>query len=149
MTDSEYMRLAILEARKAGGEGEIPIGAVIACGDRVLSAAHNRCETDHDPTAHAEILAIRRAAERLGNWRLTECTLYVTIEPCAMCAGAVMNARVGRLVYGSADERAGGVDSCFHICEGTEMNHHLAVRGGVLAEECRSLVDEHFHTKRG
>lgn len=148
MTDIEYMQLALAEAKKAKSEEEIPIGAVIAWRDTVLAAAHNLCETEHDPTAHAEILAIRRAAARLGNWRLTECTLYVTIEPCAMCAGAIMNARLGRLVYGSPDEKAGGIDSRFRIACGTEMNHHLAVSSGILSAECRKILLEDFHTQR-
>ena len=148
MTDTDYMKLALLEAQQAAAEGEIPIGAVLVCRGAVLAAAHNRRENDHDPTAHAEILALRRGAERLGRWRLTECTLYVTIEPCAMCAGAIMNARIGRLVYGAADVRAGGVDSFFHICEGAVMNHRLTVCSGILAEECSRLVDEFFLTHR-
>lgn len=148
MTDREYMELALLEAEKAEREGEIPIGAVLVFRDTVLVAAHNRRETDYDPTAHAEILALRRGAERLGRWRLTECTLYVTIEPCAMCAGAVMNARISRLVYGAADVRAGGVDSRFHICEKPVMNHVLAVRSGVLAARCRELMDRFFLRRR-
>lgn len=148
MTDTDYMKLALLEAQQAAAEGEIPIGAVLVCRGAVLAAAHNRRENDNDPTAHAEILALRRGAERLGRWRLTECTLYVTIEPCAMCAGAIMNARIGRLVYGAADVRAGGVDSFFHICEGAVMNHRLAVCSGILAEECSRLVDEFFLTHR-
>lgn len=148
MTDREYMELALLEAEKAEREGEIPIGAVLVFRDTVLAAAHNRRETDYDPTAHAEILALRRGAARLGRWRLTECTLYVTIEPCAMCAGAVMNARISRLVYGAADVRAGGVDSRFHICEKPVMNHVLAVRSGVLAARCRELMDRFFLRRR-
>ncbi len=148
MTDREYMELALFEAEKAEREGEIPIGAVLVFRDTVLAAAHNRKETDYDPTAHAEILALRRGAERLGRWRLTECTLYVTIEPCAMCAGAVMNARISRLVYGAADIRAGGVDSRFHICEKPVMNHVLAVRSGVLAARCRELMDRFFLRRR-
>lgn len=148
MTDREYMELALLEAEKAEREGEIPIGAVLVFRDTVLVAAHNRRETDYDPTAHAEILALRRGAERLGRWRLTECTLYVTIEPCAMCAGAVMNARISRLVYGAADIRAGGVDSRFRICEEPVMNHVLAVRSGVLAARCRELMDRFFLRRR-
>lgn len=148
MTDREYMELALLEAEKAEREGEIPIGAVLVFRDTVLAAAHNRRETDYDPTAHAEILALRRGAERLGRWRLTECTLYVTIEPCAMCAGAVMNARISRLVYGAADVRAGGVDSRFRICEEPVMNHVLAVRSGVLAARCRELMDRFFLRRR-
>ena len=148
MTDREYMELALFEAEKAEREGEIPIGAVLVFRDTVLAAAHNRRETDYAPTAHAEILALRRGAERLGRWRLTECTLYVTIEPCAMCAGAVMNARISRLVYGAADIRAGGVDSRFHICEKPVMNHVLAVRSGVLAARCRELMDRFFLRRR-
>lgn len=148
MTDREYMELALFEAEKAEREGEIPIGAVLVFRDTVLAAAHNRRETDYDPTAHAEILTLRRGAERLGRWRLTECTLYVTIEPCAMCAGAVMNARISRLVYGAADVRAGGVDSRFHICEEPVMNHVLAVRSGVLAARCRELMDRFFLRRR-
>lgn len=148
MTDREYMELALFEAEKAEREGEIPIGAVLVFRDTVLAAAHNRRETDYDPTAHAEILALRRGAERLGRWRLTECTLYVTIEPCAMCAGAVMNARISRLVYGAADIRAGGVDSRFRICEEPVMNHVLAVRAGVLAARCRELMDRFFLRRR-
>lgn len=148
MTDREYMELALFEAEKAEREGEIPIGAVLVFRDTVLAAAHNRRETDYDPTAHAEILALRRGAERLGRWRLTECTLYVTIEPCAMCAGAVMNARISRLVYGAADIRAGGVDSRFCICEEPVMNHVLAVRSGVLAARCRELMDRFFLRRR-
>ncbi len=148
MTDREYMELALFEAEKAEREGEIPIGAVLVFRDTVLAAAHNRRETDYDPTAHAEILALRRGAERLGRWRLTECTLYVTIEPCAMCAGAVMNARISRLVYGAADIRAGGVDSRFRICEEPVMNHVLAVRSGVLAARCRELMDRFFLRRR-
>lgn len=148
MTDREYMELALLEAEKAEREEEIPIGAVLVFRDTVLAAAHNRRETDYDPTAHAEILALRRGAERLGRWRLTECTLYVTIEPCAMCAGAVMNARISRLVYGAADIRAGGVDSRFRICEEPVMNHVLAVRSGVLAARCTELMDRFFLRRR-
>lgn len=148
MTDEEYMRLALAEAEQAGREGEIPIGAVLVYRDAVIAADHNRRETDLDPTAHAEVLVLRRGALRLSRWRLTECTLYVTIEPCAMCAGAIMNARVSRLVYGAADVREGGVDSRFHICEGAVMNHRLAVRSGVLAGECGGMVERFFLTHR-
>lgn len=148
MTDTEYMLLALDEAEKALREGEIPIGAILVSRDMVLSAAHNRRENEADPTAHAEILALRRGAERLSQWRLTDCTLYVTIEPCAMCAGAVMNARVGRLVYGAADERAGGISSRFHIAEEAVMNHRLSVTAGILETECRGLMDRFFMGRR-
>lgn len=148
MTDEEYMKLALTEAEAAGKEGEIPIGAVLVWKDRVIAAAHNRRENDHDPTAHAEILALRRGAHRLGRWRLTECVLYVTIEPCAMCAGAIMNSRLTRLVYGAPDERAGGIHSHFHICEGAVMNHRLTVTRGILKKECEEIVLSFFHAQR-
>ena len=133
MTDREYMELALFEAEKAEREGEIPIGAVLVFRDTVLAAAHNRRETDYDPTAHAEILALRRGAERLGRWRLTECTLYVTIEPCAMCAGAVMNARISRLVYGCPCWRRGfPLPYLRRAC-------HESRAGGSLRCPCRAV----------
>jgi len=148
MTDEEYMRLALSEAEKAMSEGEIPIGAVLTHRDTVLAAAHNRRENDADPTAHAEILALRKGAERLPRWRLTDCTLYVTIEPCAMCAGAIMNARVGRLVYGAADKKAGGIDSRFRIAEDAVMNHRLSVTPGIMETDCQELMDRCFKERR-
>ena len=148
MTDRDYMALAILEARQAAAEGEIPIGAVLVWRGIPIAADHNRREARHDPTAHAEMLVIREAGERLGNWRLTDTALYVTIEPCAMCAGAIMNARIGRLVYGSADERAGGVRSAWHITDGSTMNHRIEVTSGICEKECRALMDEFFATRR-
>lgn len=148
MTDTEYMRMALLEAQKAENEGEIPIGAVLVYRDSILALGHNRRETDHDPTAHAELLVLRRGAFRLNRWRLTECTLYVTIEPCAMCAGAIMNARINRLVYGAADVRAGGIDSYFHICENAVMNHRLSICSGILADECSRIVNDFFLSHR-
>ncbi len=148
MTDEEYMKLALLEAEKAGEEGEIPIGAILVLHDAVLAASHNERERTFDPTAHAEVLAIRKGSARIANWRLTDCTLYVTIEPCAMCAGAIMNARIGRLVYGAPNKQAGGIDSCFHIGEGGVMNHNLSVRSGVLAEKCQDMMDRFFAQRR-
>lgn len=148
MTDEEYMKLALAEAEKAGKEGEIPIGAVLVYKDVVLVMAHNEREQGFDPTAHAEIIALRKGARYLSNWRLTPCTLYVTIEPCAMCAGAIMNARVGRLVYGAPNVQAGGVDSHFHICDGSVMNHSLIVRSGILQQECQELMDHFFQSRR-
>ncbi len=148
MTDEEYMKLAITEAQKARAEGEIPIGAVLVWRGIVLAADHNRREEEKDPTAHAEILVIRKAGARISNWRLTNTVLYVTIEPCAMCAGAIMNARIGRLVYGSADERAGGVRSAWHITDGSTMNHRIEVTSGICEKECRALMDEFFATRR-
>lgn len=148
MTDRDYMVLAILEAGQAAAEGEIPIGAVLVWRGIPIAADHNRREARHDPTAHAEMLVIRKAGERLGNWRLTDTALYVTIEPCAMCAGAIMNARIGRLVYGSADERAGGVHSAWHITDGSLMNHRIEVTSGICEKECRALMDEFFAARR-
>lgn len=148
MTDSEYMRLALAEARKSAIENEIPIGALLVYHDIVIASAHNERENSLDPTAHAEILVLRKGAQLLSNWRLTSCTLYVTIEPCAMCAGAIMNARIDRLVYGSPDHRAGGVDSHFHICDGDVMNHHVSVSSGILAHECQELMDTFFARRR-
>ncbi len=148
MTDTDFMKFAIAEAQKAAEEAEIPIGAVLAWRGLLIAADHNRREQNHDPTAHAEILVIRKAGERLGNWRLTDAALYVTIEPCAMCAGAIMNARIGRLLYGSDDERAGGVHSAWHICDGTKMNHHIEVSRGLCEKECRRLLDDFFSARR-
>ena len=148
MTDEEYMKLAISEAQKARAEGEIPIGAVLVWRGIILAADHNRREREKDPTAHAEILVIRKAGARISNWRLTNTVLYVTIEPCAMCAGAIMNARIGRLVYGSADERAGGVHSAWHITDGSMMNHRIEVTSGICEKECRALMDEFFASRR-
>lgn len=148
MTDQEYMKAALLEAKKANREGEVPIGAVLVWKDRIIAADHNRREQDFDPTAHAEVLVLRKGAHRLSRWRLTECSLYVTMEPCAMCAGAIMNARVGRLIYGAADKRAGGVTSCYQICNGSIMNHILSVTSGVLEEECRETIDGFFRLQR-
>ncbi len=148
MTDMDFMKLAIAEAKKAAEEGEIPIGAVLTWRGLLIAADHNRRECRHDPTAHAEILVLRKAGERLDRWRLTDTALYVTIEPCAMCAGAIMNARVGHLFYGSDDERAGGVRSAWHICDGTAMNHRIPITRGLCETECRALLDEFFEARR-
>lgn len=148
MTDKEYMMLALEEAKRARDEGEVPIGAVLVYQDMLLAAAHNRCEQTPDPTAHAEILVLQKGAIRLSQWRLTECTLYVNIEPCAMCAGAIMNARLGRLVYGAPDPGAGGIDSCFQIGKGSQMNHHLSITSGVMRAECKEIMDRFFQARR-
>ena len=148
MTDRDFMKLAVAEARQAAKEGEIPIGAVLSWRGLLIAADHNRRERNHDPTAHAEILVLRKAGARLGRWRLTNAAIYVTIEPCAMCAGAIMNARIDRLIYGSDDEKAGGVRSAWHICDGTKMNHHLEVTRGVCEEECRRLLEDFFSARR-
>lgn len=147
MNHYDYMSLALLEARKAFTSGEIPIGAIIVLNDSVIAVAHNQCETRNDCTAHAEILAIRKASALLGNWRLTRCTLYVTIEPCPMCAGAAVNAHISSIVYGAPNPQYGGIDSKFHILQ-NHLNHAVSVIRGVCQGECQQLMDELFDDKR-
>lgn len=147
--DARFMKEALAEARTALLEGELPVGAVVVRGGEIIARAHNGRERSHDPTAHAEILALRRAAERLGNWRLTGCTLYVTLEPCPMCAGAVVQARVDRLVYGAPDEESGCAGSLYRITEDPAFTHFTPADGGVLSGECSALLDRFFQNKRG
>ncbi|MBP2645158.1 MAG: tadA [Firmicutes bacterium] len=142
------MSLALAEARKAYEIGEVPIGAVLVIGDEVVAAAHNRRETWKDATAHAEVIAIQEACRKLGRWRLTGATLYVTIEPCPMCAGALVAGRVDRLVYGSADYKAGAVESIFNIVQHVALNHRMEVLAGVKSEECAALMREFFRERR-
>jgi len=142
------MTFALAEARAAAAGEEVPVGAVIVMNDRIIGAGYNRPIGLNDPTAHAEIIAIRQAAAALGNYRLTGAELYVTIEPCAMCAGAIVNARIARLVYGANDLRAGGVDTIFQICTSSSLNHQVEVTSGVMAEECRNLMQQFFRVRR-
>jgi len=144
MTDLEAMESALTEARLAAEAGEVPIGAVVVREGGVLGRGHNRRETDGDPLAHAEILAIRQAARAVGGWRLTGCTLYVTLEPCAMCAGALVAARIDRLVYGPADPKAGFCGTLGNLVQDPRLNHRLEVAQGVLAEECAGLLRGFF-----
>lgn len=148
VTDDELMDAALAQAREAGGRGEVPVGAVVAIGGVIVAAAGNRRETDRDPTAHAELLALRAAAGQLGKWRLTEATLYVTLEPCAMCAGALVNARLGSLVYGAADLKGGAVGSLYNLCSDPRLNHEVPVTIGVRADECSQLLSGWFATRR-
>jgi tRNA(adenine34) deaminase len=142
------MRLALAEARQAFDEGEVPIGAVIAFQERVIAAAHNQREALRDPTAHAEMVAITQAAEALGSWRLLDCTLYVTLEPCPMCAGAIVQARMPTVVYGTTDPKAGACHTLYQITADSRLNHQSAVIGGVLADECRAILQEFFLQQR-
>jgi tRNA(adenine34) deaminase len=142
------MRLALEQARRAFEEGEVPVGAVIVHQDRVIAEAHNQRETLKDPTAHAEMIALTQAAQSLGSWRLLDCTLYVTLEPCPMCAGAVVQARLPVVVYGANDPKAGACDTLYHITSDVRLNHQATVLGGVLAEECRALLQEFFARQR-
>lgn len=146
--DEFFMGFALNEARLAHDAGEVPIGAVIVIDNQIAGSGHNHPIGSNDPTAHAEILALREAARRMDNYRLTEATLYVTIEPCAMCAGAIVNARIKRLVYGAADLRAGGVDTVFQICTNSSLNHRVEVTSGTLAEEGRQLMQAFFKQRR-
>ena len=148
MNDTDYMRLALAEARKAAEENEIPIGAVLAYRDMIIASGHNRKQNSNDPTAHAEILVLRKAACFLDKWRLTDACLYVTIEPCPMCAGAMLNARISRLVYGSHNPRYGAVDSRFHLFQSSILNHNVDVLSGVLQKECQQLMDQFFLSRR-
>lgn len=146
--DEVWMRFALDEAEEARRRDEVPIGAVVVINERIVGRGHNRVIADHDPTAHAEIVALRDAARTTRNYRLIDATVYVTIEPCAMCAGALVNARVKRLVYGAKDDKAGGVESVFRICTDDRLNHRLEVRSGVLEEECREMIQSFFREKR-
>ncbi|MFJ1647486.1 tRNA adenosine(34) deaminase TadA [Streptomyces sp. NPDC088258] len=142
------MRLALDQAAKAGGTGDVPVGAVVLSPDgTVLASAHNEREATGDPTAHAEVLAIRRAAEKLGEWRLTGCTLVVTLEPCTMCAGALVQSRVDRVVFGALDEKAGAAGSLWDVMRDRRLNHRPEVIHGVLADECSALLTAFFRTR--
>jgi len=143
------MREALKEARRAAAYGEVPVGCVVAYQGRVIARAHDRRESLGDPTAHAEILALRAAARFVGSWRLEGCTLAVTVEPCVMCAGALVLARVSRLVYGAASPKSGAVRSLFRVCEDPRLNHRVEVVPGVLAEEASTLLQAFFSGLRG
>ncbi len=146
--DLDYMRLALGEAQAAAAEGEVPVGAVVVCNDRVIAAAHNQRETLRDPTAHAEMIAITQAAESLGAWRLEGCTLYVTLEPCPMCAGAIVQSRVPRVVYGAVDPKAGAVESLYTLLADERLNHRPTVTSSVLAEPCGEILTSFFRARR-
>ncbi len=148
MTDREYMHMAIEQARAAALRGEVPIGAVVVLDDRILAAAGNRTITDCDPTAHAEIVALREAAVNVGNYRLTGAALYVTIEPCAMCAGALVQARVARLIYGADEPKGGAIRTCLQVLDAPGLNHRVAVTPGIFAEEAVALVQSFFASRR-
>jgi tRNA(adenine34) deaminase len=142
------MRQALNEARAALAVDEVPVGAVIVCQGRVIAAAHNQRETLNDPTAHAEIIAITQAAAALESWRLEDCTMYVTLEPCPMCAGAIVQARMPRVIYGAIDPKAGAVESLYQILSDPRLNHRAEVTAGVLAEPCGQILTDFFAQKR-
>lgn len=146
--DTTFMRLALEEAAAAAAEGEVPIGAVVTLGNQVVAHAHNRREGAHDPAGHAEFIAMQEAAAKLGRWRLTGCTVYVTVEPCLMCAGMAINARVDRVVYGAPDPKAGALTSLFEVGRDERLNHTFEVTAGVLEDECASIMKDFFKARR-
>ncbi len=148
MDDVVAMRHALAEAQRAAAHGDVPVGAIVVHNGEVIASACNEREHLVDPTAHAEVLALRAAARHRGTWRLDECTLYVTLEPCMMCAGAIINARVGTVVFGAADLKAGAVGSLYNVAADPRLNHEPIVRHGVLAEECVILLRNFFEQKR-
>ncbi len=144
LNDEYFMRLAIGEAEAAFLEGEVPVGAVLVKGNVVIAKAHNNKEAKNDPTSHAELIALREGASHIKNWRLTDATLYVTKEPCVMCAGAMVNARLGKLVYGCEDTKGGSVNSLYNILSDKRLNHQVEVISGILKDECSSLLKKFF-----
>lgn len=148
MNDNDWMQKALAQAREAEAAGEVPVGAVLVRHDAFVAQGWNRPISTNDPCAHAEILAIRAAAARLNNYRLPDCTLYVTLEPCTMCAGAIIQARLERVVYGASDPKTGAAGSVFEILGTRKLNHDVEVAGGVLADECGSLLSDFFKDRR-
>ena len=148
LDDESAMRSALEEARAAEAHGDVPVGAVVVRGGQLVAARHNERELSGDPTAHAEVLALRDAAATVGHWRLDDCTLYVTLEPCAMCAGALVNARVARVVYAASDPKAGAVRSLYSIADDRRLNHRALVDAGLLAEESAAMLKAFFAARR-
>ena len=148
LTDDDAMRLALDQASAAAAHDDVPIGAVVVRDGVVIAARHNERELTGDPTAHAEVLAVRDAAHVVGHWRLMDCTLYVTLEPCVMCAGALVNARIGRVVFGASDPKAGAVVSLYEVCSDPRLNHRPPVTAGVLADEAGAMLRAFFATRR-
>ena len=147
-SDDEFLHGALAEARAAAASGEVPIGAVLVHDGKILARSGNRTIRDCDPTAHAEIIVLREAARKLGNYRLADTTIYVTVEPCSMCAGAMIQARIARLVYGADDPKGGAVRTCFQILSDPRLNHQVEVTAGVLAAECAAVLQSFFAERR-
>ncbi|HSE85998.1 MAG TPA: tRNA adenosine(34) deaminase TadA [Candidatus Binatia bacterium] len=146
--DASYMRLALDEASKAAAEGEVPVGAVVVCENEIIGRSHNRREELRSALAHAEVLAIEQSSRHLGRWRLSDCQLYVTLEPCVMCVGAIVQARIGRLVFGCLDPKGGAVESLYQLCDDSRLNHRLPVVGGMLAADCSAILEGFFNRLR-
>lgn len=147
-TDEDFMREALAEAEVSQEQGEVPVGAVVILDGGVIARGHNSVIGSNDPTAHAEIVALREAARAIGNYRLTGATVYSTIEPCAMCAGALVHARIARLVYGAKDPKAGAVETHFGVCTTDFLNHQVSIKGGILEDECRRVLQSFFRDRR-
>lgn len=146
--DEVYMTFALEEAQKAAEKGEVPVGAIVVCDERIVSRAHNLRESRADPAAHAEFLAIEEAARTLGRWRLSDCSVYVTLEPCPMCAGLMVNSRIARCVFGASDPKAGALGTVFSLHDDARLNHSFEVTSGVLAEKCAGLLKAFFKERR-
>ena len=146
--DVLYMQLALAAAQEAANLGEVPVGAVVVCAGAVVGTGYNRREVSQSPLGHAEIAAIDQASRHFGGWRLNDCTIYVTLEPCIMCMGAILQARIGRLVFGCLDAKAGAVESLYRLCEDRRLNHQLPATGGVLASEAAAMLAEFFQRLR-
>ena len=148
MTDADWMRMALTLAGRAASSGEVPVGAVLVQGDDLLAEGWNQPIAAHDPTAHAEVMALRAAGQSLGNYRFVDTTLYVTLEPCLMCVGAIVHARVARIVFGAFDPKSGAVESCLHGFDAQGLNHRVESTGGMLAEECGEILKSFFRKRR-
>jgi tRNA(adenine34) deaminase len=146
--DAEFMKMALMQAHQARDAGEVPVGAVLVANQQVIASGHNQPIGNHDPSAHAEIVTLKAAGAALNNYRLPETTLYVTLEPCMMCCGAIIHARVSRLVYGASDAKTGCVHSVMKLFDNAQLNHHTMVEGGVLADECAQVLKDFFKERR-
>ena len=146
--DEKYMRIALKEAQNAVILDEVPVGAIIVKDGKILAKGHNLREKSNDPTSHAEINAVRKACKKLNSWRLEGATIYVTVEPCSMCAGTLLQCRIGRIVYGTTDPKGGAIESSLELFKAKNINHHPEILGGVLREECASLISGYFKSKR-
>lgn len=146
--DEKYMQAALKEAAKASELDEVPIGAVIVFNGKIIAKAHNLREKSNDPTAHAEVIAVRKACKKLNSWRLEGATIYVTIEPCSMCAGTLLQCRISRIVYGAKDPKGGAIESSLKLFESKNINHHPTILGGVLESDCSAIISNYFRNKR-
>lgn len=146
--EEKYMQIAIKEALKASEIDEVPVGCVIVLNDKIIAKAHNKKEINNDPCGHAEIIAIRKASKKINNWRLENCEMYVTIEPCIMCAGAIIQSRIKKVYYGANDNKGGGFGSSINVLNAKNINHHPAIFGGFLKEECSEIISKYFKNKR-